>query len=80
MTTLLNINNSKIWKLEEIRLPDDEKRHLEELGLTKGAKIKYLFSAPSGEPRAYLVRGAQLALRAEQSSRIYVRSTEGEAP
>ena len=38
-------------------------RRLLDLGLVPGTKITCLYSAPSGDPRAYLVRGAVIALR-----------------
>ncbi len=45
-----------------------------DIGLTGGARVKYLFSAPSGEPRAYLIRGAVIALRLEDAALVSTRA------
>lgn len=53
-------------------------KRLMDIGLTGGARIEYLFAAPSGEPRAYLIRGAVIALRQEDAQLIQMsRETEG---
>ncbi len=48
---------------------------LEGLGITEGAEIVALFSAPSGDPTAYSVRGAVVALRRSDAERIRVRGS-----
>ena len=55
-----------------------EKRRLLELGFTPGAKLVWLFDAPCGEPTAYWVGGAVIALRRSEAARIAV-SCEGES-
>ena len=44
-------------------------RRLMDIGLTGGARVKYLFSAPSGT-RAYMIRGAVIALRIEDAALV----------
>lgn len=39
------------------------RRRLLDLGFTPGARVRCLFSAPSGSPKAYLIRGTVIALR-----------------
>ncbi len=51
-------------------------RRLEDIGFTQGARVRCLFAAPCGEPKAYLVRGAVMALRLEDARRVRVK-TEG---
>ncbi len=46
---------------------------LMDLGFTPGAQVMCLFSAPSGEPRAYLIRGAVIALRRRDAGSIRLR-------
>ena len=43
---------------------------LSELGFTPGSVIKCLFEAPSGSPRAYLVKNAVIALRDTDASAV----------
>ena len=47
---------------------------LMELGITEGANIKCVGISPLGDPSAYMVRGAVIALRSEESKGIYIRS------
>ena len=45
-------------------------RRLLDIGFTEGTRGQCLYAAPSGEPRAYLVRGAVIALRREDAARV----------
>ena len=49
---------------------------LTDMGITKGAVITRLFSAPCGEPTAYLVKGTTVALRKAEADRITVCISE----
>ena len=40
--------------------------------LIKGTKVECVQKSPAGDPIAYLIRGAVIALRSEDSSQIYV--------
>ncbi len=45
-----------------------------DLGFTQGAVVECLFVSPMGDPIAYRVRGAAVALRREQSGKVLVTS------
>lgn len=45
-------------------------RRLSDIGFTEGTRVQCLYAAPSGEPRAYLVRGAVIVLRREDAARV----------
>ncbi len=63
-------------------LPDNGRkiiRRLMDLGLTRGARVRCLFAAPSGEPRAYLIRGAVIALRREDAALVRAEGEEASA-
>ena len=53
------------------------RRRLRDLGLTDGARVVCLQKSPWGDPTAYLIRGAVIALRGTDAARIFV--TKGEA-
>ena len=55
-----------------------ERRRLLDLGVLPGTQIKAEMKSPGGDPTAYLVRGALIALRADQARHIKI-STEGSA-
>lgn len=51
------------------------RRRLLDLGLTDGAKATCLYAAPSGDPKAYWVRGTVIALRKEDAQKITSQNT-----
>ena len=52
------------------------RRRLLDMGLTPGARIECVGVSPGGDPRAFLVRGAVLALRREDCLSIILRTAE----
>ena len=49
------------------------RRRLMDLGLIGGTRVTCLGRSPAGDPAAYLIRGAVIALRAYDAARIRVR-------
>ncbi len=43
-----------------------------DLGLIPETRVEAVQKSPSGDPTAYQVRGALIALRSEEASKIYV--------
>jgi len=50
-----------------------------DLGVTPGAIIERAFTSPFGEPIAYRVRGALIALRAEQAREVEIEPLDHKA-
>ena len=50
-----------------------ERHRLLDLGVLPGTKVRAEFVSPLGDPVAYMVRGALIALRKDQSQKIFVR-------
>lgn len=48
------------------------RRRMLDLGVIGGTEIEPLYKSPSGNPVAYLIRGAVIALRADISAKIMV--------
>ncbi|MDD6795057.1 MAG: FeoA family protein [Clostridiaceae bacterium] len=48
------------------------RRRILDLGLINGTEVIGLSKSPSGDPTAYLIRGAVIALRSEDASKIIV--------
>ncbi|MDR1619499.1 MAG: ferrous iron transport protein A [Clostridiales bacterium] len=46
------------------------RRRLLDIGFTPGARATCLYEAPGGDPRAYALRGAVIALRNEDAARV----------
>ncbi len=63
MTRLCNIKENTVCTVKNVEASPAMLDRLGELGLIKGTEVKCLFRAPSGDPTAYLIRGASIALR-----------------
>lgn len=48
------------------------RRRLQDIGLVEGTRVKCLMKSPSGDPAAFLIRGAVIALRNEASAEILI--------
>lgn len=48
------------------------RRRLQDLGIIEGTNIECLHKSPWGDPVAFLIRGAAIALRCEDSRNILV--------
>ena len=49
-------------------------RRLYELGVTEGTRVQCLQKSPTGDPVAYAIRGAVIALRCADTARILVEA------
>lgn len=67
----LRVNNYA--RIISVNVPNKNvKRHLLEMGLTKGTKIQLKNIAPLGDPLSIELRGYELAIRKEDSKFIFV--------
>lgn len=60
-------------KVKKLNLTGLIRRRLLDLGLIQDTIVEPLHQSPSGDPTAYLIRGAVIALRSEISSNILVK-------
>lgn len=70
--TLSETKEGKSYFIENISNDCDLKRRILDIGIIKGSKIERLFSSPLGEPVAYKIRGAVMALRKNITDKIFV--------
>jgi len=54
---------------------DSMRRRLQDIGFIEGANVECVRKGPSGDPIAYLIKGAVIALRNEDSLKILVALT-----
>ncbi len=52
------------------------RRRLQEIGLTKGTLVECVGKSPGGDPSAYLIRGAVIAIRASDGRGVEVEEVE----
>lgn len=56
----------------ELRSLGAMRRRLIDIGITENTKIKCVGRSPFGDPSAYMIRGAVIAIRREDTSSILV--------
>jgi ferrous iron transport protein A len=72
---LIPLNQLPLGKKAHVsRLESDgaTRRRMLDLGIIDGTEIQPLYKSPSGNPVAYAIRGAVIALRSDVSDRILV--------
>lgn len=72
MKSLNSLEEGQICKVLDIKSDKSTKRRLNDIGLIKNTQVKCLQKSPFGDPVAYLIRGAVIALREEDSSKIII--------
>ncbi|MEF9853423.1 MAG: FeoA family protein [Hydrogenoanaerobacterium sp.] len=74
--TLYKTAEGETVQVSSLQLAGSMRRRLQDIGLTIGTSVRCLQKSPSGDPVAYLIRGAVIALRSEDSSRIIVSASD----
>jgi ferrous iron transport protein A len=62
----------KLAQVKELLAAGRTRRRMLDLGVITGTVIQSLRRSPSGEPTAYEIRGAVIALRSDEASQILV--------
>lgn len=52
-----------------------ERRRMQDLGLVRGASVEALHKSPTGDPTAYFIMGAVIALRGEDAQKILIEDS-----
>ena len=69
---LSKIREGESAVVRELTSTGSMRRRLLDIGLVEGTNIECLQKSPAGDPVAYLIRGAVIALRAEDSAAVLV--------
>jgi ferrous iron transport protein A len=59
-------------KVKRLELSGAIRRRLRDIGLIEGTNVECTLKSPSGDPAAYLIRGAIIAIRSEDSGRVLI--------
>ena len=73
---LCQLKNGECGRVLSVDESGGIRQRLLDLGFVPGARVKRLFSAPSGDPAAYCIRDAVIALRASDAEGITVMNYE----
>ncbi len=76
LISLGTLNPGETGIVVKINTTDKLKRRFLDLGIVPNTKIKILYESPFKEPKAYLIRGAVIALREEDAEMIKVTRME----
>ncbi len=70
--TLADLHEDESATVSALLAEGGIRRRLRDIGLIEGTRVCCLNKSISGDPAAYLIRGAVIALRREDSSKIIV--------
>jgi Fe2+ transport system protein FeoA len=62
--------------IDHLTLEGEERRRLFDLGMVPGTRVTAEFRSALGDPVAYRIRGALIALRKAQASQIVIKPVE----
>lgn len=68
------LHTGKKARVRELTSNGISRRRMLDLGLIWDTEVEALQKSPSGDPVAYLIRGAVIALRSEEASKIMVEA------
>ena len=71
--TLYDIGIGERAVVEELKTSGAMRRRLLDIGLSSGAVVECVGRSPMGDPSAYLIRGAVIAIRARDCRSVIVR-------
>lgn len=74
-TSLAALREGEDARVTELQAQNGMRRRLLDLGLTPGTRVECELISPSGDPAAYRIRGALIALRRRDAALVL---TEGE--
>ncbi len=75
--TLDQLNVDQTAWVKSVDLPDGQmRRRLQDLGIIEGTRVVCKQAAPSGNPKSFLVRGAVIAIRTEDSKNVFITTEE----
>ncbi len=74
---LTDTKPNKTYVVTEVSRNDGLLRRILDIGIIKGTKVERLFSSPFGDPTAYRIKNSVIALRRDESDRIFVEQVYG---
>lgn len=71
--TLNKLRQNKTGIVTELKNSGVIRRRLQDLGIIEGTRIECIGKSPLGDPKAYLIKGTQIALRNNDAEKIIVK-------
>ena len=76
ISTLDKLNINEKGTVSALTLCGSIKRRMLDLGLATGTEVECIGRSPSGDPSAYLIRGAVIAVRARDACGVVIDTLE----
>lgn len=73
MRNLFELNTGEKCIINKILLSGSMRRRLLDMGLIKNTEVECLLTSPFGDPKAFSIRGAVIALRSEDCKQILIK-------
>lgn len=74
---LSRLSAGDVGIVKSLKSKPEIRRRLQDMGLTPGTRVTCVFKSPYGDPIAYLIRGALVALRLEDAESIFISIKNG---
>lgn len=72
MNNLTDLKIGETARVNKLSLTGSMRRRVQDIGLIEGTEVECVLKSPGGDPIAYQIRGAIIALRNEDSLNILV--------
>lgn len=73
MKNLNSIDVGEYAEISELLTKSGMRRRLLDIGLTPDTRVKCVGKSPAGDPKAFLIRGAVIAIRSEDCAQILIK-------
>ncbi len=70
---LFDLKKGEKCLIDKILIKTDMRRRLLDIGLIKNTRVECVEVSPAGDPKAFLIRGAVIALRREDCQHILIK-------
>ncbi|QAT43408.1 FeoA family protein [Aminipila luticellarii] len=74
LISLNQLPSGTFGRIKSLDSEGNERRRMLDLGLIQDTVVESIRKSPAGDPIAYEIRGAVIALRSEEASKILVES------
>lgn len=76
--SLNDLNPGELAVVSQLKSTGSMRRRLLDIGLVENTEVECLGRSPGGDPTAFLIRGAVIAIRSEDCVNILVRRQQRE--
>lgn len=73
MKSLNDLDIGETAVISEISTKGSMRQRFLDIGLIENTKVECVGKSPSGDPKAFLIRGAVIAIRSEDAGGIFIR-------